>query len=257
MVSAKQCALGETIFADRLQHLPERRPTRRTARPQWVGTQARTARGRRRERLDRRRRGNRTRVHGHRPGAICLDGRTGAEGLALREPVALPRHPDAAGRRRQAIAGRRAGSPGSPRPGRAGGHPRGRLVQAIDRPRPIWNHRHYVLLNELCLDVTYAAIYPHRQLVQGGTPIEQAFRATGIVPRTPELLHKAHRDLFRTPKAAEHALKNYLINELRVCAARSRRRNSVGRTRVGWSAMGISTRMHGNRIDHRGLSVPA
>ena len=46
-------------------------------------------------------------------------------------------------------------------------------------------------------------------------------------------------------------------NELRVCAARSRRRNSVGRTRVGWSAMGISTRMHGNRIDHRGLSVPA
>lgn len=83
------------------------------------------------------------------------------------------------------------------------------LVQAIDRVRSVWHRRQIVVANDLCLDLTYDAIYRHRQLVAGGNPVERAFLASGIVPHTPELLHLAHRTIFRTPKAAEHARKNY------------------------------------------------
>jgi hypothetical protein len=86
------------------------------------------------------------------------------------------------------------------------------LMQAFDRPRSVWHRRQFVLLNDLCLDVTYDAIYSHRHLVAGGNPIERAFLATGIVPLSPEDLHHAHPTIFRTPKAAEHARKNYPQN---------------------------------------------
>ena len=46
----------------------------------------------------------------------------------------------------------------------------------------------------------------------GGNPIARALLATGILPHTPELLHRAHRDIFRTPKAAEMARRNYPQN---------------------------------------------
>jgi hypothetical protein len=57
------------------------------------------------------------------------------------------------------------------------------LVQAIDRLRSVWHRRQIVLLNNLC-----------------------------VVPLSPEDLHHAHPAIFRTPKAAEHARKNYPIN---------------------------------------------
>jgi hypothetical protein len=86
------------------------------------------------------------------------------------------------------------------------------LLQAFDRTRPVWHRRQAILLNDLCLDVTYDAVYSHKHLVAGGNPIERAFLVTGIVPLSPEDLHHAHPAIFRTPKAAEHALRNYPIN---------------------------------------------
>jgi hypothetical protein len=86
------------------------------------------------------------------------------------------------------------------------------VVQAIDRLRPVWNRRQFALLNSLCIDVTYDRIYLHRHLAAGGDPVERAYLATGWVPFTPADLHAAHKAIFRTPKAAEYALRNYPIN---------------------------------------------
>jgi hypothetical protein len=106
------------------------------------------------------------------------------------------------------------------------------LLQAIDRPRPIWNRRQIILLNDLCLDVTYDEIYSHKHLVAGGNPIQRALLATGIVPHTAELLHRAHPAIFRTAKAAEHALKNY---------PQKPQENSI------WALGGVSFRRTGQR----------
>jgi hypothetical protein len=86
------------------------------------------------------------------------------------------------------------------------------LLQGIDRLRSVWHRRQIAMLNDLCIDVTYDAIYLHKHLVAGGNPVERAYLATGIVPQTPADLHRAHPAIFRSPKAAEHALKNYPIN---------------------------------------------
>jgi hypothetical protein len=86
------------------------------------------------------------------------------------------------------------------------------LIQAVDRLRSIWHRRHLILLNNLCLDLTYDEVHRHKHLVAGGNPIMRALLATGIVPLSPELLHRAHRDIFKTPKAAEHALAIYPQN---------------------------------------------
>jgi hypothetical protein len=83
------------------------------------------------------------------------------------------------------------------------------LLQAFDRLRAVWHRRQVTLLNDLCLDVTYDVIYPHKHLVAGGNPIERAFLATGIASQSPWDLHRGHPAIFRTPKAAEHALQNY------------------------------------------------
>ena len=83
------------------------------------------------------------------------------------------------------------------------------LLQAFDRPRSVWHRRQFVLANELCLDLTYDAIYSYKHLVAGGNPIERACLANGFVPLTPALLHRVHPTIFRTPASAEHALRNY------------------------------------------------
>jgi hypothetical protein len=83
------------------------------------------------------------------------------------------------------------------------------LLQAVDRLRAVWHRRQLVLLNDLCLDVTYDEIETHKHLTAGGNPIRRAFLATGVVPHTPELLHRAHPGIFSTPAAAEHAARNY------------------------------------------------
>ena len=51
-----------------------------------------------------------------------------------------------------------------------------------------------------------------KSLTRSGNPIERAFLATGIVPLSPPDLHHAHPTIFRSPKAAEHALRNYPRN---------------------------------------------
>jgi hypothetical protein len=56
------------------------------------------------------------------------------------------------------------------------------LLQAIDRLRAVWHRRQLVLLNDLCLDVTYDEIETHKHLAAGGNPIRRAFLADGIVP---------------------------------------------------------------------------
>jgi hypothetical protein len=83
------------------------------------------------------------------------------------------------------------------------------LLQAIDRLRSIWSPRQIVLLNDLCLDVVYDAIYRHKDLVAGGNRIERAFLSTGIVPLSPADLHRLHPTVFKTDKAAEYGIKNY------------------------------------------------
>ena len=49
------------------------------------------------------------------------------------------------------------------------------LMQAFDRPRPVWHRRQYVLMNDLCLDATYDRVYSHKHLVAGGDPASQAW----------------------------------------------------------------------------------
>jgi hypothetical protein len=82
-------------------------------------------------------------------------------------------------------------------------------VQALDRVRPVLHHRQIVLMNDLCLDADYDRILRHSELVAGGDRLDQAFLATGFVPRTPRWLHLAHRAIFPTEASAEHALRNY------------------------------------------------
>jgi hypothetical protein len=83
-------------------------------------------------------------------------------------------------------------------------------VQDIDRTRPVWHWRQIVALGDLCLDLDYDVTYRHRDLMAGGTAIERAYFATGILPHSPEWLHRLHPAIFRSPQAAERALKNYL-----------------------------------------------
>jgi hypothetical protein len=83
------------------------------------------------------------------------------------------------------------------------------LIQGIDRLRSIWNERRIILMNDLCLDVTYDAIYRHKDLVAGGPVAERVFRETGLLPLSPTEAARAFPVAFRNPKAAERALKNY------------------------------------------------
>ena len=85
------------------------------------------------------------------------------------------------------------------------------LIQGIDRVRPIFNRRWIALLNNLCLDVTYDRVLTHREMVAGGSRMEIAYQATGILPMGARDLHalsaKFGLGLFQTEDAAKRALK--------------------------------------------------
>ena len=85
-------------------------------------------------------------------------------------------------------------------------------VQAGDRPRPVFNQRHLVVLNNLVLDVTYDEIRTHRELVAGGNRIELSARKFGVLPLGARDLHRLDPGEFTTLKAAEHALAKYPPN---------------------------------------------
>ena len=85
------------------------------------------------------------------------------------------------------------------------------LIEGIDRVRPIFNRRGIALLNNLCLDVTYDRVLTHREMVAGGSRMEIAYQATGILPMGARDLHalsaKFGLGLFQTEDAAKRALK--------------------------------------------------
>jgi hypothetical protein len=85
-------------------------------------------------------------------------------------------------------------------------------VQAGDRPRPVFNQRHLVFLNNLVLDVTYDEIRTHRELVAGGNRIELTARQFGMLPLGARGLHRLDPAEYPTLKAAEHALAKYPPN---------------------------------------------
>lgn len=82
------------------------------------------------------------------------------------------------------------------------------VVQAIDRPRPVFNRRDLVLMNSLCLDCTYDRILSHSDLVAGGTRWHRAWEALGILPLGARDLHRLHPGLFPTPSSARDALRS-------------------------------------------------
>lgn len=86
------------------------------------------------------------------------------------------------------------------------------LLQAVDRLRAIWHQREIILMNDLCLDVTYDVIYRHKTLVAGGTALELAYQASGVISLSPVDLHRLHPGVFRSISAAEDAIKNYREN---------------------------------------------
>ena len=85
------------------------------------------------------------------------------------------------------------------------------LIEGIDRVQPIFNRRWIALLNNLCLDVTYDRVLTHREMVAGGSRMEIAYQATGILPMGARDLHalsaKFGLGLFQTEDAAKRALK--------------------------------------------------
>ena len=81
------------------------------------------------------------------------------------------------------------------------------VLQTTDRTRPIFNRRTLVLMNELCLDLTYDCILTHAELVAGGTRWDRAWQASGIIPLGAVDLHRVHANLFPTVEAARLALK--------------------------------------------------
>jgi hypothetical protein len=86
------------------------------------------------------------------------------------------------------------------------------LLQAVDRLRSVWHQRQIVLLNDLCLNMTYDVVYRHKDIVAGGSVIDRLFRETGFVPLSPADLHGLYPGKFKTPKAAERALRNSPLN---------------------------------------------
>jgi hypothetical protein len=81
------------------------------------------------------------------------------------------------------------------------------VLQAVDRVRPVFDHRQVVVMNQLVLDLTYDRVVPHRELVAGGDKIEQAWALKCVLPETPEDLHEAFPGLFGSPDTAKRALR--------------------------------------------------
>jgi phage/plasmid primase-like uncharacterized protein len=83
------------------------------------------------------------------------------------------------------------------------------VLQAVDRVRPVFNHRTLVLANELVLDLTYDRVLRHSQLVAGGSRIERAFLRTGVLPLTPEDVVRCYPDLWRSEATARADLRAF------------------------------------------------
>ena len=71
----------------------------------------------------------------------------------------------------------------------------------------MFNRRNLVLMNSLCLDLTYDRLVSHKELAAGGTRFEQALTSTGLLPLGAADLHRMHPTLWRTEKAAKHDLE--------------------------------------------------
>ena len=76
------------------------------------------------------------------------------------------------------------------------------VTQAADRVRPVFNRRHLVMMNSLCLDLTYDRVMTHKELVAGGTRWERAMRASGIVPLNATDLHRMHPGIWPSRSSA-------------------------------------------------------
>ncbi|MGE0225600.1 MAG: toprim domain-containing protein [Acetobacteraceae bacterium] len=119
------------------------------------------------------------------------------------------------------------------------------IVQFVDRTRPIWNHRQFIVANDLCLDVTYDVIRTHRDLVAGGGPLERAAARTGILPCNFADFSRVNPNVINTLISFERAWIKYPhssnknpIWEMRVF--NFRRPGQRGRPSKAW----IDTRRH-------------
>ena len=82
------------------------------------------------------------------------------------------------------------------------------LLQAIDRVRAIYNRRLLVLLNNLCLDVTYDAVVSWAELKSGGNDLDRAFAKDGqtVWLTNPGELARCHGDIWKSKDAAKKCI---------------------------------------------------
>jgi len=80
------------------------------------------------------------------------------------------------------------------------------IVQGVDRTRAVFNHRQFVMMNSLVLDLTYDRILTHAELVAGGSRWERAWVALGVIPLGKRDLHVLHPAVFASQSVAKDAL---------------------------------------------------
>jgi hypothetical protein len=78
------------------------------------------------------------------------------------------------------------------------------MVQAIDRVRPIFNHRKVFVLNNLPLDLTVDRTLTWSELRPG--KFVRAFARHGVLPLSPSDLNRCFPDLWKDPKVADNEL---------------------------------------------------
>jgi hypothetical protein len=79
------------------------------------------------------------------------------------------------------------------------------MVQAIDRVRPIFNHRKVFVLNSLPLDLTVDRTLTWSELRPGS--FAKAYARFGVLPLSPGDLTRCFPDLWRSESAAREAVK--------------------------------------------------
>jgi hypothetical protein len=78
------------------------------------------------------------------------------------------------------------------------------MVQAIDRVRPIFNHRRVFVLNNLPLDLTVDRVMTWPEMRP--SRLVRAFARHGVLPLSPADLTRCFSDLFKDVKTAENAI---------------------------------------------------
>jgi hypothetical protein len=78
------------------------------------------------------------------------------------------------------------------------------MVQAIDRVRPIFNHRKVFVLNNLPLDLTVDRVMTWLEMRP--SRLVRAFARHGVLPLSPADLTRCFSDLFKDVKTAENAI---------------------------------------------------